>query len=374
MKINIDHRCSDFSSYRAARLKSLFNVDQGCNVNINADLPLEERPWQIGVVVGPSGSGKTTIGRAIGPLYGPEWPKGRPIIDAIDPTGSFDDVTGALSAVGLGTVPAWLRPYHVLSNGEQFRANLARLTCEAPSIAVVDEFSSVVDRQIARIGAGAFAKAWRRTSGQAVLLSCHYDVLDWVQPDWVYDTASGTFQWGWLRPRPRIELEVREAAQRDYALFEPHHYLSLPPMVAGSHYVGWVGDEPVAHIAFSTRPGLVEARACRLVVMPEWQGAGVGMRFLNAVCDRWLAGQNRYGLQLRTLFHTSHPGLAAALRRDRKWTQVSAQLLGGNKARSAATLAATARKLGQKRMGSGFGGHFRAVQGFRYLGEAGLCE
>jgi len=108
--------------------------------------------------------------------------------------------------------------------------------------------------------------------------------------------------------------------------------------------------------------------------MPEWQGAGVGMRFLNAVCDRWLAGKNRYGLQLRTLFHTSHPGLAAALRRDRKWTQVSAQLLGGNEARSAATLAATARKLGQKRMGSGFGGHFRAVQGFRYLGEAGLCE
>lgn len=374
MKIDIAHRCSDFDSYRAARVKSLFNVDQGCNVNISAELPLEAQPWQIGVVVGPSGTGKTSIGRAIGPLYAPEWPKNRPIIDAIDPAGGFDAVTGALSAVGLGTVPAWLRPHQVLSNGEQFRANLARLVCEAPKLAVVDEFSSVVDRQIARIGAGAFAKAWRRTPGRAVLLSCHYDVLEWVQPDWVYDTASGTFQWGWHRPRPRIELEVREAAQRDYALFEPHHYLSLPPMVAGSHYVGWVGDEPVAHIAFSTRPGLIEARACRLVVMPEWQGAGVGMRFLNAVCERWLEGQNRYGLQLRTLFHTSHPGLAAALRRDRKWTQVSAQLLGGNKARSAATLAATARKLGQKRMGSGFGGHFRAVQGFRYLGEAGLCE
>lgn len=374
MKIDITHRCSDFDSYRAARVKSLFNVERGCNVQINAELPLNERHWQLGVVVGPSGSGKTSIGQAIGPLYAPEWPKNRPIIDAIAPTGSFDAVTGALSAVGLGSVPAWLRPHQVLSNGEQFRANLARLVCEAPALAVVDEFSSVVDRQIARIGAGAFAKAWRRTQGRAVLLSCHYDVLDWVQPDWVFDTASGTFQWGWHRQRPRIELEVREAAQRDYALFEPHHYLSLPPMVAGSHYTGWVGGEPVAHIAFSTRPGLVEARACRLVVMPEWQGAGVGMRFLNAVCERWLAGQNRYSLPLRTLFHTSHPGLAAALRRDPKWTQVSAQLLGGNKSKSAASLAASARKLGRKRMGSGFGGHFRAVQGFRYLGEAGLCE
>lgn len=374
MNIEIAHRCSDFDSYRAARVKSLFNVDQGCDVTIQADLPLGERAWQLGVVVGPSGSGKTSIGRAIGPLYAPEWPKNRPIVDAIAPCGSFDAVTGALSAVGLGTVPAWLRPFRVLSNGEQFRANLARLVCEAPELAVVDEFSSVVDRQIARIGAGAFAKAWRRNGGQAVLLSCHYDILDWVQPDWVYDTASATFQWGWHRQRPRFELEVREAAQRDYALFEQHHYLSLPPMVAASHYVGWVGDEPVAHIAFSTRPGLVEARACRLVVMPEWQGAGVGMRFLNAVCERWLAGQNRYGLPLRTLFHTSHPGLAAALRRDGKWTQVSAQLVGGNKARSQESLARSARKLGRRGMGSGFGGHFRAVQGFRYLGEASPCE
>ena len=373
MRVDIAHRCSDFASYRAARVKSLFNVDQGCNVSITAELPIEAQPWQIGVVVGPSGSGKTSIGRAIGPMYSPTWPSNRPIVDAIDPCGSFDAVTGALSAVGLGSVPAWLRPHQVLSNGEQFRANLARLVCEAPELAVVDEFSSVVDRQIARVGAGAFAKAWRRTSGRAVLLSCHYDVLDWVQPDWVYDTASGIFQWGWHRRRPSIELEVREAAQRDYGLFEPHHYLTLPPMVAASHYVGWVGDEPVAHIAFATRPGLIEARACRLVVMPEWQGAGVGMRFLNAVCERWLAGQNRHGLPLRTLFHTSHPGLAAALRRDRKWTQVSAQLLGGNKAKSAATLAASARKLGQKRMGSGFGGHFRAVQGFRYLGEDEPC-
>src|SRR5690606_7667577 len=131
---------------------------------------------------------------------------------------------------------------------------------------------------------------------------------------------------------------------------------------------------PVAHVAFSTRPGLVEARACRLVVMPEWQGAGVGMRFLNAVCDMWLQGKNRYKLPLRTLFHTSHPGLAAALRRDRKWTQVSASLVGGNKARCIESLERSSAKLGaHTAVGSGFGGHFRAVQGFRYMGENILC-
>ena len=102
-----------------------------------------------------------------------------------------------------------------------------------------------------------------------------------------------------------------------------------------------------------------------MVVMPEWQGAGIGMRFLNAVCQLQLDGQGRLpGRRMTTIFHTSHPGLCAALRRDPKWAQTSASLYGGNKAKSAATLNRTAKQ----RMGSGFGGHFRAIQGFRFLG------
>ncbi|WP_198039303.1 hypothetical protein [Paraburkholderia sp. SOS3] len=111
-------------------------------------------------------------------------------------TATRDAVTGALAAVGLGSVPTWLRPYGVLSNGEKFRADLARVVCEAPEAVVIDEFSSVIDRQIARFGALAFGKAWRRTGGKCVLLSCHYDILDWLEPDWVFDTATCHFQRG----------------------------------------------------------------------------------------------------------------------------------------------------------------------------------
>ena len=66
MRVSIHHRCADFNSYRAARVKSLFNVDSGADVYIDADLPLDARPWQIGVIVGPSGTGKTSIGRRLG--------------------------------------------------------------------------------------------------------------------------------------------------------------------------------------------------------------------------------------------------------------------------------------------------------------------
>jgi hypothetical protein len=57
MKIEIHDRCSDFTSYRAARVKSLFSAESGCNFDLNADLAIDNDDWKIGVVVGPSGSG-----------------------------------------------------------------------------------------------------------------------------------------------------------------------------------------------------------------------------------------------------------------------------------------------------------------------------
>ena len=369
MRIEVHNSCPDFSSYRAARTKSLFNAETGANFYLSADLDIDDSDWRIGMVVGPSGSGKTSMGRQ---LFGPDafyesggWPPDAPIVDAIAPEGDFNAVTAALGTVGLGSVPVWLKPYRVLSNGEKFRADLARVLTESPDRVVLDEFTSVVDRQIAKIGALAFAKGWKRTGGQAVLLSCHYDIIDWVEPDWVYDTGTHELQRGSLWRRPKYDMEIWETDWRYWPLFEPHHYLKVPRMIAATNYVATVNGELVAHVAVSTRPGLKEARACRLVVMPEWQGAGVGTRFLNAVCQMWLEGSNRYGIEMRSLFHTSHPQLCMALRRDPRWRQVSANLYGGNKRNSRASL----RRSGMYSAG-GFGGHFRAVQGFRYYGTA----
>jgi GNAT superfamily N-acetyltransferase len=372
--VSVRNECPDFKGYRAARVKSLFNVASGASFSLDADLPLDEPGWKIGVVVGPSGSGKSSIGRMAwggGKEYRPDWPGGEPVVEAIARGGDFNAVTGALAAVGLGDVPAWLRPYAVLSNGERYRCDLARVIADAPAQVVLDEFSSVVDRQIAKVGAAAFAKSWRRTGGQALLLTCHYDVLDWLEPDWAFDTATGKVARGPLWRRPPIGLDIFRTDWRYWAEFEPHHYLKLPIMPASCCYVGAVGGERVAHVGMGTRAlgrKAVEARACRLVIKPEWQGAGVGLRFLNWVCQLQLdggEGARLPGRRLTTLFHTSHPGLAAALRRSKPWRQVSAVLYGGNKRKSAASI----RRAGSS-IGSGYGGHFRAVQGFRYYGAA----
>jgi GNAT superfamily N-acetyltransferase len=375
VRIEVKNSCNDFTGYRAARVKSLFNVESGANFEHTADLQIDDDNWKVGLVVGPSGSGKTSIGRSIfGPefMHSPVWPENAPIIDAVLPGGDFDAATASLSAVGLGSVPSWLRPYRVLSNGEKFRADLARLVSDAPARAVVDEFTSVVDRQIAKVGALAFQKAWRRTAGKVVLLSCHYDIIDWLEPDWVYDTATGKYAGRGLWRRPKINVGIWQTDWRYWHIFEPHHYLKVPRVVAAFNYVAVVDGTPIAHIAFSTRPGLKEARACRMVVMPEWQGAGVGMRFLNATCEAWLTAANPYSKPMRTLFHTSHPGLCAALRRDQKWRQISAVLYGESKKASRASMRKTIRPA-HGNAGTGYGGHLRAVQGFRYYGAAGVA-
>jgi GNAT superfamily N-acetyltransferase len=370
-RIEIEQRCVVPETYRAARVRSLFNVspEAGAIFRTACEIPLDEDRWQVGLVVGPSGSGKSSIGRRCwgGAAYleGFEW-GGGPIIEEIAPAAPFDAVAGALSAVGLGSVPSWLRPHGVLSTGERFRADLARALLCGRDRLVIDEFTSVVDRQIARVGAAAFTKAWRREPGRkVVLLSCHRDIVEWACPDWILDTEDMSLQRGSLRRRPPIRIDVFQTAWRPWALFEAHHYLKLPLMIGATNYVALNRGEPVAHVAVATTTGLKSARMCRLVVMPEWQGVGVGVRFIEWVAEEWLAGRNRYGKPMTTVFHTSHPGLAAALRRRPGWLYIGGRVLGENGEASWRTMLKS-RGIG----GSRYGGHMRAVQGFRYVGEA----
>src|SRR5262245_31058153 len=83
--------------------------------------------WNVGLIVGPSGAGKSTAARE---LFGDRlveswpWPADRSVLDGFPAAMGIRDVTELLSSVGFSTPPAWLRPFHALSNGEQFRVNL----------------------------------------------------------------------------------------------------------------------------------------------------------------------------------------------------------------------------------------------------------
>jgi GNAT superfamily N-acetyltransferase len=238
---------------------------------------------------------------------------------------------------------------------------------------VIDEFTSVVDRQIAQVGAYAFSKNWRRAQKdkpkQCVLLSCHYDIIDWCEPDWVYDIATGKYQGRGLWRRPKIELEIYQTNWRFWHLFQPHHYLKAGPMPASKVYLGVVDGTPVAHVGVAPKAKGkdVETRGARFVVMPEWQGLGVGLKFRNHVAQLQLDGEGIMpGRKCTHLSTSSHPGLVRAYRRDPKWQQITCPLHGQNTQHARNT----AKRHGVKKTGfEGFGGHWRAVQGFRYIGE-----
>lgn len=103
-------------------------------------------------------------------------------------------ITKTFNSVGFSSPPSWLKPYSVLSEGEKMRVNLARCLLAKKDIIVFDEFTSVVDRNIAKIGSYAVAKEVRRRDKQFIAVSCHFDILEWLEPDWIFDTNSMTME------------------------------------------------------------------------------------------------------------------------------------------------------------------------------------
>lgn len=258
--------------------------------------PDSERAWNVGLVVGPSGSGKTRIASKLwvgcaADRY--DWPEDASVLDGFPANMDANEICKLLSAVGFASPPSWLQPFHTLSNGEQFRANLARAIVDERSPIVIDEFTSVVDRTVAQIGSAAFARAVRERGKQVVLLSCHYDVIDWLQPDWIYRTDVGEFEWRRLQRRPDVALELRQCTRAVWDVFRHHHYLThkLP---GGAHtIVGLVNGREAAFSASIPFPvggqPFPIRHLARTVVTPDFQGIGLGNRLAEFVASLWVA-------------------------------------------------------------------------------------
>jgi ABC-type ATPase with predicted acetyltransferase domain len=178
-------------SFRAQSVIGSFTLqDVKMEKQFSGSIPIEGEEWQIGVIVGRSGTGKTSIAQQLFPkeyIHGFEY-TGDTVLDDFPENVSVREITSALCNVGFASPPDWLKAYEHLSQGEKMRVDIARALCLKQQLIVFDEFTSVVDREIAKVSAFAIAKAVRRTSKQFVAVTCHYDVLDWLEPDWVFCT------------------------------------------------------------------------------------------------------------------------------------------------------------------------------------------
>lgn len=184
-------------TFRVAKVMSDFDIKPEHNnehFEGNIELPND---WNIGLIVGGSGTGKTTI---INELFKDniitsfKWDS-KSVLDNMPADIDVNTIEKMLYSVGFGSVPSWLKSYKVLSNGEKMRVDLARALLEKDFI-VFDEFTSVVDRNVAKTACIAIQKAIKGTNKKFIAVSCHKDIVEWLQPDWVFDTdiMSQVFQ------------------------------------------------------------------------------------------------------------------------------------------------------------------------------------
>ncbi len=390
-QVSVNLSCSVADSFRVRQVCGFFDLSLPATATqrFSVTLPAVDEPWKIGLITGPSGSGKTGVARAAFPGAAslPAWPPDRAIVDCLH--GDIRQVTRVLTAVGFASAPAWLRPYRSLSGGEQFRADLARQLlspADAAAPAVMDEFASTVDRTAARIGAAAVAAAIRNGAVQRrfVAVTCHHDVAQWLCPDWCLDMATGSLQRFYPFPansapapgpdpsnspesgklaigpssaadpdlqrhqprrtrgllcRPEIRIAVYRCSPGHWAMFKRHHYLSASLPAAVRCYLGCLSSPdliagsdlsavPVAFAAIAPVAGFGGYwRFSRVVVLPDYQGIGIGAAFRDTVAGMEAPGCRRLSLV------TSHPGMIRSLHVSRNWAAVSTVLSQPRKSR-----------------------------------------
>lgn len=363
--IQVEVECPVHDSFRVQQVAGLFDVplSERSSERFAVELPDDDEEWSIGLIVGPSGSGKSTVARKHfgGELYeAGDWPTDRAVIDCFGELG-VKQVVELFTAVGFGSPPSWVKPYHVLSNGERFRCDLARALAAGQSVAdettpivAFDEFTSVVDRNVARVCSAAIAKGIRkqRIRCRFVAVTCHYDVAEWLEPDWVLDMSTGRLTRRRLR-RPEVRLEVHRCGLEAWRLFARHHYLSGSIAVGARAYLATWGGEPVSFAA--TLPVIAKPRHrrfTRIVTLPDYQGIGIGMRTVAAVAEL----HRDEGLRINVT--SSHPALINHCRASPLWRVVNVNKTGQGSRRHRTAFR-------QYRSSAG-----RAVVSFEYVGGA----
>jgi len=280
-----------------------------------------DNDWQVGIIVGASGTGKTTIAKELFPdAYVTDFEySNQSILDDMPQYCSVDDITRMFNSVGFSSPPSWLKPYSVLSNGQKMRVDLAHSLLKDDELIVFDEFTSVVDRNVAQIGSYAVQKAIRKTKKKFIAVACHNDIIDWLLPDWVFNTDSMTFQKleGQKKNRPKINFEIYKAGDKKiWGVFAKHHYLSHYHNNASTVYVAYINEQLAGFISIihQPHPRVKNIRRIhRLVISPDFQGIGLGVILTEFIGDKYLNDGYRYTIT------TSAPSLINYFKKNSKW-------------------------------------------------------
>lgn len=194
---NIVKEVKPENTFRTANIVSNFDLDvDHIREHFAGNIDIESRAWNVGLIVGGSGTGKSTIARECFPdaYESSSYTYSAPaVVDDMPKGKSIKEIEMAFTSVGFASPPSWLKPYSVLSNGEKMRVDLARNILDEKDVIVFDEFTSVVNREVAKTSSYAISKAVRKQGKKFIAVACHRDIIEWLEPDWIYDTDEKRF-------------------------------------------------------------------------------------------------------------------------------------------------------------------------------------
>jgi len=192
---NIVKESKPKETFRVSGVLNAFDLDiSKIREHFEGNIDIEGKKWNVGLIVGGSGSGKTTIAKEV---FGEHFVKydynSEAVIDDMPKDKGIKDITKAFTSVGFASPPSWLKPYGVLSNGEKMRCDLANCILQEKQMIIFDEFTSVVNREVAKTGSYAISKAVKKLDKKFIAVACHSDIIDWLEPDWIYNTDEQRF-------------------------------------------------------------------------------------------------------------------------------------------------------------------------------------
>jgi ABC-type ATPase with predicted acetyltransferase domain len=197
MKFHIEKKIPQYKSYRNDFVKGQFDLsDKNFLESFSGEIDLEGKSWNVGVIVGNSGTGKTTIARKLfgdSILENYNFSPDKSVLDCMPSERKIKDITQIFNKVGFSSPPSWLKSYRVLSNGEKMRVELAYNLLSSRPVICFDEFTSVVDRDVAKVVSSCVQKTVRFYNKKFIAVTCHFDVIGFLEPDWVFDTNSMQF-------------------------------------------------------------------------------------------------------------------------------------------------------------------------------------
>jgi len=281
--------------------------------DVNEEFEIPEKPKSgVTILIGSSGSGKTTIMKKWGMVEN-SYCEETPIYKLFK---TEEDAEKNLLMFGLRTIPAWRRSLNELSNGERQRAIFALNYSDG--IIFCDEFTSLVDRNTALALCNSINKV---KPDNLIVASCHGDISEFLECDQIYDCDKR--KWRSLRPC-RVctrKLEFRQVETKEaWRVFGKHHYLSGKVNISATTYAAFINGNVVAMCAFIAFPsGAFKNgwRGHRTVVLPEFQGMGIGNALSDWVAEKIVENGGRY------FSKTAHPAMGEHREKSNKWKPTS---------------------------------------------------